>query len=158
MDYINGLLLVCTCLLQVFLPSLIRGIEGTSVITVQPRVYAQRALNSVGLSPSSYGHWIYAMQMWFLQKFVPNSLWAWWTRRVNINLRSRGMEEKLERRIALLNILKHSRDGSFERSGDEDGRPRSRSAFMSPVFPQSPVMDRRQSHSFQSGNLLISTK
>ena len=77
---------------------------------------------------------------------------------MNINLRSRGMEEKVERRAALLNILKHSRDVSFERSGDDGTRPRSSSAFVSPAFPQSPVVDRRRSHSFQSGNLLISTK
>ena len=155
-------LLLCTqavfYLLQVFLPSLIQGgTEGTSVIAVQPRVYARHALNCVGLSPTSYGHWIHAVQMWFLQQFVPNSLWAWWTRGMNINRRSQGMEEKLERRAALLNILKHSRDGSFE-SSDEGGRPRSSSAFVPPVFPQSPVMDRRRSHSFQSGNLIISTK
>lgn len=159
MDYLLFYTQVVFYLLQVFLPSLIQeDTDRTSVIAVQPRVYARRALNCVGLSPSSYGHWIHAMQMWFLQQFVPNSLWAWWTRRVNINLRSQGMEEKLERRAALLNVLKYNRDGSFERNGDEGGRPRSSSAFMPPVFPQSPVMDRRRSHSFQSGNLLISTK
>jgi len=77
---------------------------------------------------------------------------------VNINLRSQGMEEKLERRTALLNIMKHSRDYSFEESSDDGTRQRSQSAFGPSMLPQSPAVDQRRSHSFQSGNLLISTK
>ena len=146
------------CLLQAFLPSLIQeGCGRSSVVALQPHVYARHALSCVGLSPSSYGHWIYALQMWLLQQFVPDNVWVWWTRRVNINLRSQGMDEKLERRTAFLNIMKHSRDASFEGSGDGT-RQRSNSAFGPPVMPHSPVIDRRRSHSFQSGNLLISTK
>ena len=145
--------------MQAFLPSLIqKGYERTPIIAVQPQVYARYALNCVGLSPSSYGHWVHAVQMWLLRQLIPHSLWAWWTRRVNINLRSQGMNEKLERRTAILNILKHSRAASFESADDNGIRPRSNSVFTQPVYPQSPVVDRRRSHSFQSGNLLISTK
>ena len=126
------------------------------MVALQPHVYARHSLNCVGLSPSSYGHWMHALQLWLLRQFVPEGIWVWWTRRVNVNLRAQGMEEKLERRSALLNILKHGRDSSFEVSGD-DTRQRSNSAF-GPPLSQPPVTDQRRSHSFQSGNLLISTK
>lgn len=145
-------------ILQAFLPSLIQENSGrSSVVVIPPHTYARHALNSVGQSPSSYGHWVHALQMWLLHWFVPDSVWVWWTRSVNINLRSQGMELKLERRSALLNILKHSRDTSFERSSD-NARQRSNSALGPPTLQYSPVVERRRSHSFQSGNLIISTK
>lgn len=145
--------------MQTFLPSLIQeGSERTSVAAPQPHIYARHALNCVGLSPSSYGHWIHALLAWLLQQFVPDSIWVWWIRRVNVNLRSRGMEEKFERRTALLNIMKHSRDCSFEESSGDGTRQRSQSEFGPSMLSQSPVVDRRRSHSFQSGNLLISAK
>ena len=127
------------------------------MVVIPPHTYARHALNSVGQSPSSYGHWVHALQMWLLHWFVPDSVWVWWTRSVNINLRSQGMELKLERRSALLNILKHSRDTSFETSSD-NARQRSNSALGPPTLQYSPVVERRRSHSFQSGNLIISTK
>ena len=146
-------------LLQAFLPSLIQEgySENTTVIAVQPHVYTQHALNHVGLSPSAYGHWVHGFLMWLLWQFIPNSVWVWWTRRVNIKLRVQGMEKKLKRRAAILNILKHTRDMSFEESsGGNETRQRSHSAFGPPVSSSpSPIMDRRRAHSFQLGNILI---
>ena len=72
---------------------------------------------------------------------------------MNINLRSKGIDEKLVRRTALLNILKHSKDISFEETVT---RKRSQSQLAPTLTQESPTIDRRRSHSFQSGNILIS--
>ena len=72
---------------------------------------------------------------------------------MNINLRSKGIDEKLVRRTALLNILKHSKDFSFEETVT---RKRSQSQMSPALTQQSPTIHRRRSHSFQSGNILIS--
>ncbi|XP_065886547.1 inactive hydroxysteroid dehydrogenase-like protein 1 [Dysidea avara] len=140
-------------IVQALLPSFVQeNTERTSILAPPPHVYARHALNQIGFSSSSSGHWVHALLGWVLQ-FVPDSVWVWWTRGVNINLRSKGIDEKLVRRTALLNILKHSKDISFEETVT---RKRSQSQLAPTLTQESPTIDRRRSHSFQSGNILIS--